>query len=317
MKIPLACISVLALGLAACGSSPDDERKLPHEQSFNPPPAKAGYTRIVAPVMANLAPGSDVMYCQYIQAPLDRDMDILDVTGYQSTAGHHAVAYATTANIPVGTSGPCTEESSLAGAFVGGIGGEGGGGVTLPEGVAFRLPKGSAIMINTHFLNATNDVIDGQTVLDIKYAEVDPSRKIASFFVNINFGFNIPARGTGLAVAECPVARDLEFILFTNHMHDYGVRAHTDLVRAGSGALELVHADEQWEYEMQFKAVYSQWGVDQPLRIAKGDVLRTHCEWGNTSDAALAFPREMCVGVGFFLSDGSSTPMCANGNWYE
>jgi hypothetical protein len=100
-------------------------------------------------------------------------------------------------------------------------------------------------------------------------------------------------------------------------MHDYGVRAHTDLVRADTGAAELVHVDEQWQYEMQFKAVYSQWGIDKPLRISKGDVLRTHCEWGNTTEQALAFPREMCVGVGFFLSDGAATPTCANGTWYE
>ena len=36
-----------------------------------------------------------------------------------------------------------------------------------------------------------------------------------------------------------------------------------------------------------------------------------------TTDAALAFPREMCFGIGFFLSDGASAPVCLNGAWRE
>ena len=39
------------------------------------------------------SPARDVTYCQYIMAPFDRDMDVLDVGGYQSGFGHHAVAF--------------------------------------------------------------------------------------------------------------------------------------------------------------------------------------------------------------------------------
>jgi hypothetical protein len=52
---------------------------------------------------------------------------------------------------------------------------------------------------------------------------------------------------------------------------------------------------------MQFNADYTRWDLSQPLRMNKGDVVRTRCEWENPTDTALVFPREMCVGVGFYL----------------
>jgi hypothetical protein len=282
-------------------------------EAFDPPPPRSGYTRFVPPVMENLAAGTDTMYCQYVQAPLDRDMDVLDVQGYQSLGGHHSVAYSTTMNVPVGTSRLCNGEDNMSAGFLGGTGGE-GSGVKLPAGVAFRLPKGSSIMLNTHFLNTTDGPIDGHTVVDFQLVEVDSTRKIASLFTTGTLGFKVPAMAAGDAMAECALPQEMQFILFTNHMHDNGVRAKTELVRA-DGSVELVHEDPTWTYEMQFNADYTKWSIDKPLTIAKGEMLRTRCSWQNATPAELGFPREMCFGVGFFLSDGSTAPVCIDGSW--
>jgi hypothetical protein len=67
----------------------------------------------------------------------------------------------------------------------------------------------------------------------------------------------------------------------------------------------------------EFTAVYSKWPLETPLIIARGEVLRTHCNWRNTTEAEIRFPREMCFGVGFFLSDGKTAPVCVNGKWQE
>lgn len=295
-----------------------NEPSEPSPAGFNPPPPEEGYTRIVAPVVVDLEPGADVMFCQYVHDGFDRDMDILDIMGYQSATGHHSVAYSTTATLPLGTNRACEGEDNLSGAFLGGTGGEAGGsGAALPEGVAFRLRAGSRIMLNTHFLNTTEGVVDGESVLDVKFVEVDPARLIASMFVNINLGFDIPPMAPAEAIAECVMPSDFEFILFTNHMHDFGRHAMTEVIRAGGGVTELVHEDPVWSYEMQFNADYSEWSVDQPLLLRAGDTLKTYCSWENTSPENVAFPREMCLGLGFFLSDGASAPVCMNGSWRE
>ena len=318
----LMCASLL---LVACSSTdpgsqapPPSGQEPPPADTFAPPVPAPGYTRIVAPVIDAIAPGADVMFCQFIQAPLDHDIDILDVQGYQSHYGHHAVAYASTANTPVGSTGPCSEEDAVAqGTFLGGVGGEGGGGVKLPEGVAFRLPKGSSILLNTHFLNTGAKPIEGRSVLDFKFAEVTPTRKVASLFSNVNMGFKIAAQATARATADCTLPRDIDFLIFHNHMHDFGTHAITNVVRKQNPAPELVHRDDTWTYEMQFRAVVTDWPLDHPFRVAAGDTLHTECNWANTTGETLTFPREMCVGVGYFLSEGSSAPVCIDGQWIE
>jgi hypothetical protein len=283
---------------------------------FDPPPPAAGYTRIEVPVLTDLPPGSDTLHCQYVRGPSDRDLDILDVQGYQSAGGHHSVAYSTTVMAPVGTDRPCNADDNMQAGFLGGIGGEGSGAVKLPEGVAYRLPKGSSIMLNTHFLNTGSDAIDGHTVLDFQFVEVDPGRTIASLFSNGDLSFKVAPGAAADATATCTLPRDMQFILFTNHMHDQGSHAKTELLHA-DGSVELVHEDPSWSYEMQFNATFSAWPLTAPLAIARGETLRTQCHWQNTTVAELAFPREMCFGVGFFLSDGSSAPVCLDGSWLE
>lgn len=312
-----------ALVLLGCSSSAADQSLQPPggagtTEGFNPPPAAAGYTRIVSPIVSGVQPGQDLTVCQYVQAPLDRDIDILDAQGYQSAFGHHAVAFASQADVPAGFSGPCTDKDNLSGTFLGGIGGDGGGGVKLPEGVAFRLIKGNAIMLNVHFLNTGNKVVDGQSVVDFKFAETDPKRKVASLFVNGTTGFKVGPSAKAEATAECPVARDIDFILFTNHMHDYGTAATTHLQRGTAIDAELVHDDPAWTYEMQFKANYSQWTLQQPLHLVAGDKLITHCTWMNDTPEMVVFPREMCFGIGYYLTDGTGpSPTCINGRWLE
>jgi hypothetical protein len=318
--VTITTISIFAL--LGCSSNPGEELAPPKDgnliDGFNPPPPAAGYTRIVSPIVRGVEPGQDLTVCQFVQAPLDRDIDILDAQGYQSAFGHHAVAFASTSDTPIGSSGKCTDKDNLSGSFLGGVGGEGGGGVTLPEGVAFRLLKGNSIMLNVHFLNTGEKTVDGQSVVDFKFAEVTPGRKVASLFANGNMSFKVAPNSQATATAECPIARDIDFILFTNHMHDYGTAATTRLVRANQATAEMVHDDPLWTYEMQFKANYSQWSAVAPLHLVPGDKLVTDCEWSNDTADMVTYPREMCFGIGYFLTDGTGpSPGCFNGQWVD
>ncbi len=284
---------------------------------FNPPDVADGYTRVVAPVIDSIPPGGDVTRCQFVLTPFDRDMDVLDVQGYQSTGGHHSVAYAVKDGIaPTGTSRDCTDEDNTSiGGFLGGVGGEAGGKATLPDGVVFRLAKGSTIMLSTHFINTTEETIDGQTVLDVKFDEVDTSRKVASMFVNVGTAFSITPQAKTTYEYSCTAARDMQFLGFTNHMHSLGSSAQTLLFHGGEGDGEPVHTDTGWTSDMQFNPVFTNWTLAAPLTVKAGDVLRTHCEWTNPGSTTVAFPREMCVGFGFFLNDSDTSPLCFNGTW--
>ena len=304
--------------------------------AFNPPPVAEGYTRFAAKTIEGIEPGGDVTYCQYVMAPTDHDQDIMDLTGVQSATGHHAIAFAYTGDgtQEIGTVFPCmgtefsmtagtgtdnsASESLSIGGFLGGAGGNGKSGVKLPDGVSFRLRKGDGVMMNVHYLNTTDQVVNGDSVIDIKFAEVDPSRLIAAMFVNVNLDVNLAPKAESTSSTACVAQSDINMLMMTNHMHDFGSSATSVVLPAGGGASEMLHDDPAWTYDMQFNAVYSTWSVDAPFVIHSGDTIKTTCNWTNNRTDAITFPREMCVGVGFVLTTGQNphAPGCINGQWF-
>jgi hypothetical protein len=266
--------------------------------------------------------------------PLDHDVDVIDVQGYQSETGHHAVAFTYTpaSGEEPGSNLPCmgTEFNSGAdagaasngsqGSFLGAAGAPDGtkSAGSLPPGVAFRMNKGQGVMLNVHYLNTTDQTVDGNAVVDLKFADVDPTRKIAALFVNLNTVFNLSPSSPATSTVDCVAQSDVQIIMLTNHMHEYGTHVSTELQRAGADGFETLHEDPTWTYDMQFNPEYTRWPVETPLVIHAGDTLRTTCNWNNTTSGALVFPREMCLGVGFALTSGDhpAAPACANGTWF-
>jgi hypothetical protein len=335
-SLTFAAVLVAPL-LAACGSNPGPstpgDEPGPSTSGFNPPAAPEGYTRLTAKTIKDIKPGADITYCQYLMAPFDRDMDLIKVGGFQSKMGHHAVAFSYTddGTQEIGASTPCmgteftvgsepgggTQVASL-GTFLGGIGGDvSEGGQDLPEGVAFRLKAGQGVLLNLHYINTGTATLDGDAVVDIQFAEVDPTRKIAALFLNLNTGFNVPANGRTDSTIDCVAGSNVEILMLSNHMHEYGTSAKTEVIRADSGAVEVLKDDPQWTYEMQFNAEYTRWPVENPFVLRAGDTIRTSCSWANNTTEALTFPREMCIGAGFALATGDNptAPVCFQGRW--
>jgi hypothetical protein len=324
----LVCSSFLHL--AACGSTAETPapEKLAHGekesegsrydygQKFAPKAVAEGYTRVVAPVIKDIPPGADITYCQYILPPVEQTVDILHVTGEQSAGGHHAVAFATTAS-RLGESAECREDEQMEnGGFLGGTGGD-GAAITLPEGVAFRLSEGNGIMINSHFINTSDDFVDGESVLDLKFVEVDRSRKIAGFFALNYSGFEIPPSGKEHASSDCVFDRDAEIFALSNHMHEYGASASTHVTRAVVGTPELVNEVKAWSPEMVGNPRWAMFLESGSLKMAKGDTMTVDCNWENTTASPLVFPREMCVITGFFYATDAEFRACSDGVWID
>jgi hypothetical protein len=322
---------VVALCLSGCSDG-----HVSGSGGFNPPPPADGFLRFKAETVHDVAPGDDVSYCQYVMEPLDHDVDVLSVFGYQSSFGHHAAAfvYSPSPGEKPGSNFPCMGAEftaapsdggtslgnvSAMGPFLGALGGADGrtAGTALPDGVGVRLTKGSGIMLNIHFLNTGTETIDGDAVVDVKLADPDPNRKLAAMFVNGNMGFTLPAAQATTSSIDCVAQSDLQLIMMTNHMHEYGTSAITQVQRAGGGATEVLHEDPVWTSDMQSNAVYSRWPIETPFQLHTGDTVRTTCSWNNSTPADLSFPREMCVGVAFALVTGDhpTAPICIDGNW--
>jgi hypothetical protein len=275
------------------------------------PPVADGFVRYeTQPVM--VAPEQDVMWEEWVAPPLASDMDAVDVTGAQSKGGHHANLYATTDVKPVGTNHAFQQADQLTQRTLGGVGGEGNSAIELPPGVVFRVSKGSALLIQSHFINASPQTIAGRSVLDVKLTTVDPSAQVASIMTNVTVNISIPPGGQAMADFKCLVKTDFRSLMWANHMHSYGVSATTELINA-DGTTTPLQVDPHWESSWAFHPNYTTFPVQTPRTIPAGSTLHTTCTWANSTSQTVKFPDEMCIFAAFFLGEKDAT--CLDGTW--
>lgn len=316
----VAASSLLLAGSFACGGQSTDQITPPaHDaryiQGFDPPAEGEGFTRYILPPIAEIGPGKEAMWCQWITEASTEERDVLDIAGFQSFGGHHVIFYATTDIQPVGTVRECVDNDLVSIRYLGGIGGEGVTSTNLPPGVVFRIPKGVQLLANVHFVNATEKTIEGQGVMDLKMVPSDPNHVVASLFTNIDVdGVNIPAGHQATLDVYCDFQDDLSFFWYGNHMHALGRSAFTEIVRANGGGTEMLVEDRTWPAEATFNPMLKAWPIDQPLVINRGDRMHTQCNWNNDTSKDVTFPQEMCASFGFYIGSGVQM-VCIQNNW--
>jgi len=301
----LRLASALLVAVCAVGCSDPDEEGVP------PPPE--GYIRYETPPIT-VQPGENAMWLQWIAEPADHDRNIDDLVGAQGPGGHHAILYTSKDVQPVGTTRLFENEDQSDIQFVGGVGGEGADSLRLPEGVVFRVPAGRALLIQTHYLNASDNVLEGNSRIDVKFSDPAPGDKVARFFANGSRKVAVPPQQDSTHDTTCVLPKDLPLLMYANHMHEMGMSITTTVIPPG-GAVQELKTNPTWEVERTFNPDYTIGDPNAPKVLAAGTTISTHCVWRNTSNETLKSPDEMCVFFAFFFGEKDVT--CADGKWYE
>ncbi|HEY1546656.1 MAG TPA: hypothetical protein VGG28_02485 [Kofleriaceae bacterium] len=303
-RLALVCV------VAACGTNGPD-----YIAGFDPPPVQAGYTRYVTPPVEDIKPGDNVEYCQWVAPAADEDQDVVGFDGLQSATGHHAILFATSeTNFKVGESHICTTDDMLSVSYMGAIAGTNGQSLSsLPDGLFFRLHKGQAVLVNTHWLNATDNTVEGQAVVDVKLTPADPSRTVADVFANNGDTFTIPPGDPTSYDVNCVFQQDMNFAMVANHMHSAGLSAYTEVLHT-DGTSTMLRQDSGWTQDEQFNPVYTMYSLASPYVVHAGETMHSHCEWQNPGQSTLMFPDEMCAGNGFYFP-GNGLFACEDGQW--
>jgi hypothetical protein len=294
---------IVVLGVVGCGGG-GPSASSQYVTGFNPSAPPAGYQRYVTSPLHQVQPGQDIVLCEWVAGPRDTDVDVADVAGAQSRGGHHVVLYASeNVDEPIGKSRECTPKDSEGVQFMGAIGGEGSSKVSLPAGMVFRLPKGHSLMANVHYINATPQPFDAQSVLDVRVTPVNPDDRTAAMLVMNQARFKVPPLQAYTSDGYCTMTKDVSLIMFTDHTHEHGTSIFNEVIRA-DGSRQMLANDDTWNRDLIFNPNWTRWDVAAPMVIKAGDRLHVRCAWQNTLDKTLGYPDEMCVGLGFFLEGG-------------
>jgi hypothetical protein len=113
-------------------------------------------------------------------------------------------------------------------------------------------------------------------------------------FAHIDLGFDLPPGVETTRSFRCTIPYDMKPTHLLPHMHEYGTHFAARLEH-GEDVTQLFDVD----WEEAFRDDFPAYPDIESLSFQEGDVLETTCTWFNHEDAAIRFPREMCVT--FFL----------------
>ncbi|HSO41202.1 MAG TPA: hypothetical protein VLT33_52105 [Labilithrix sp.] len=310
----LAPLFLGALGtILGCGSSEaapasEDEHFI---DGFQPPALGPNEVRVVAPLVTEIPSGGDVSWCTYIANPFEGEVDVVQSRGFQSKFGHHAILMEVVgAESRLGESRKCTDSDMTNARFLAG-GSDAAAQFRIPEGVAFRIQKQSVLMIQTHWINTSTSAAVGQAVFNIAVQPPNGTRQAAQLFAAYTAKVTLPPRGPAKATTECKIQQDMNLFALGGHAHEWGTHVRLSIDRAGKN--EMLY-DHDWEPHFQADPPLNYFETKAPLQLHAGDVLHVDCEYQNTTDAEIRFPREMCVGMGFYFP-GTADIQCGDGHW--
>lgn len=292
-----------AAALGACGKAPVTTPAAPVDDFVPPSAPKSGIQIHVNPF--TVKPGKEVLMCTFTDTILGADAQVIGVDGFQRKGGHHTIVFATAPGMTrrAGTA-PCNDEDMANYQFrlVGAGGAEGDStgiqkGYHFPPGIGQTIPKGSQVVVQSHYVNATDGDLKAEDFLNVLYAEPGTIKFQADAFAITSLVFSVPA-GKKLEVeVPCEITDDLNVIYMLGHTHEWGTRFTMTLEDAGK-VTSLY--DEPGGINLQFHPPTIQFPPETPLVLKKGQKVKVKCSWDNTTDHDLKFPEEMCASLMFY-----------------
>lgn len=261
--------------------------------------------------IVDVGPGEDVTFCSFTNVILDEATIFGESFGAQSPQGHHAILMYTTTPQEPGT-GDCGSGDMGSTMLLGGTGGKKVADQGyLPTNFGVEVPAGAQLVINHHWINTSTETVHGQAMMLARRLDRGGDTVLAGNMIMLGLGWELAPMGATTYSTECTYDADVPYVMGLGHMHEFGSHVSVDVTRAAGGTENMI--DEQWTTSSATgdsgRKVFS---IDEPYVIHKGDTVRLTCNWENTTSAAIAFPREMCIFFGYTVD---TNYVCANGSW--
>lgn len=154
------------------------------------------------------------------------------------------------------------------------------GDYRFPPGFALKLPAGSALDFNVHYVNRSGGTLAGQAYANLYTA--DPSTVQPVRTLNLaNQSFSLPPRQRTTVRTEFPVSSTTRVFALTSHMHSLGEK-YEIRVKRRTGEEVTVYVNTDWEHP-----AFTNFST--PLVLEAGDALVSVVTWNNVTDRTISF----------------------------
>lgn len=280
-RLAIACMLV-----AGCsgGGSP---------ASSDPAPPAHGY-QIKTPDYT-VAAGEEKYMCYSVQLAEASDVAITAFQSFASDQVHHVEVFQS-----LGTEDPglttCDGTFKLSWLPLFG-GGTSVGGLKVPDGAGFKLPKDATLLVQIHLLNATTQAVTQHLVVNLDYAADPTAVTPAGIFAFGSMSIDLKAGAANQQVtSSCSLPLDLNVFAAQPHMHKLGTKLTFEL-GDGNSSSSVVYQRDPWQFGGQ---PIDNWVTN----LKKGQFGKVTCTYDNTTDHDVSYgestTNEMCYLVLFY-----------------
>jgi hypothetical protein len=178
----------------------------------------------------------------------------------------------------------------------------------LPADTAFKMEGGSLLLVNAHYLNASDTPLDAEIYINLHTVPAAQVTREAGIFFMYNPFIYVGAQSASQAREVCPLAKDVTLVNAQSHMHARGKRYLANLLDRDGTTLQEIYSTNSWE------GVVSK-TMAPPLQIAAGQMIDFRCDYMNSETRNVFQGRttrdEMCMFVGLYYPKDTKTELCS------
>jgi hypothetical protein len=295
----VACVLPACTDSASDGGGPIDNRALAPQA----PPFEEGIQFAMPETI--IPAGEERMMCWIPEWIPDQDYFVTRLESYQGElGGHHIVALRSAIPREAGSVFDCTQIESMVSMrplilpdLEAGM---------LPDGFGIRLPQNSRIVIQSHYINPTDqDMIVADVARLVFLPEEQRSTFTEASYFIINAGNIALEAGEGSVTRGCEVDSSINILTVIGHMHELGT--WIDVKHDRNGATSSIYSVPRWNVGFRDMPPTEKFDPAAPFRVQAGDRFDVHCGYDNDRGHTVTFPEEMCTMVSYYFparSDG-------------
>ena len=152
---------------------------------------------------------------------------------------------------------------------------------SFPAGVALRIPSNAGYDLNSHSVNRSSEVMQGEAYVNLH--TIDPSEvdHVAELLVMNNRDFSLPPNAVTTATRTFLSDERIQIFQLFSHAHEHMTQFKV-FIDGGARSGELVYIAYDWEHPPILE-------LDPPLILEVGQGLRLEATYNNTTNRTLRF----------------------------
>ena len=249
--------------------------------------------------------GSQAVYCTNIHLGNATAIDVIGYNSTQTQGGHHLILLANKTDQADSPPVACNQSAAVdpkngSMIYISQLAQD---SQRFPDQVGMSLPVNASLMVQVHYLDATNMDLQVSTTIEVLSAAKGSVSIPAAPLLYYAAQFTVPP-GTSTVTAACAMQnpQPYSYFMLAGHMHSHGTDLRVDFTPAG-GASSRIYETASWDSPQEKQFV-------PPLSVASGSQMNWACDFTNTTSVSVSEPNEMCAILGNYYPAAQGSLTC-------